>query len=228
MAPLEPPVLKEPYYALVMQRFSRDIGSMFRRHISQVKLSSAADKAHGVLEPSGHPAFLKRQISIRARPGLERRGSRTTDGPIRYGWDVNTVVWIGSHLLKALENIHNKGYIHRDIVNCASKLRHGCPGLIRIVVRNPKTFASARASCAICYTSSSKRLPRRQPYLAVDFAACSYSSGMAKAYRSKPGAHLPKPSEQALCVGTQAVRFFQFALNLLSLTRYCWLSVHEP
>jgi hypothetical protein len=117
MAPLDALVIKEPYYALVMQRLGRDIGSMFRRHVSQLKLSSAANKAHDVLEPSGHPACLKRQVSTRARPGLERRGSSRLDGAIRYGWDVNTVVWIGSHLLKALENIHNKGYIHRDIVS---------------------------------------------------------------------------------------------------------------
>jgi len=117
MTPLDSPVIKEPYYALVMQRLGRDIGSMFRKHISQLKLNSAAGKAHDVLEPSGHPACLKRQVSTRARPGHKRRGSSKSDGATRYGWDVNTVVWIGSHLLKALEDIHDKGYIHRDIVS---------------------------------------------------------------------------------------------------------------
>jgi hypothetical protein len=117
MTPIESPVLKEPYYALVMQRLGRDIGSMFRRHVSQLKLSGVADKAHVILEPAVQPTCLKRQVSTRARPGLERRRSGAVTAADSHGWDVNTVVWIGSHLLKALENVHDKGYIHRDIVS---------------------------------------------------------------------------------------------------------------
>jgi hypothetical protein len=110
--PVNSPIPKEPYNALVMQRLGRDIGSMFQKHISQAKLNDTASQPS---QSPVHPSSLKRQGSSRARPTLHGCASSHDLG--RHGWDIDTVVWIGSHLLKALEIMHNRGYIHRDVVS---------------------------------------------------------------------------------------------------------------
>jgi hypothetical protein len=142
---------KEPYYALVMQRLGKDIGSMFRKHLNRIQQRPLElvpeQQDYKCRLGSQEPGYGSKARSSR-QPALERRSTFSTIA--RFGWDMNTIVWIGSHLLRRLEHVHNRGYVHRDIVSLYSPLRM-IAGL-KFTCRNRKICVLELGRTVIYYT----------------------------------------------------------------------------
>jgi hypothetical protein len=120
---------KEPYHALVMQRLGQDLGSMFRRHILQNASNTRLPTTTPQLEhqyphhhrPSTPAPAHNHRPNPNARPPMRRFEPVLVS---QAGWDVDTVSWIGFNLLRSLEHMHQKGFVHRDIVRIPSGFIH--------------------------------------------------------------------------------------------------------
>lgn len=105
---------KEPCLALVMERLGPDIGSTFRGHLKankKLEIKVEADTSDCRRKRPAEP--MKREPGS-PRPSFERSKSLTST---RLGWDVDTIAWVGCHLLQRMEHMHKCGYVHRDIVS---------------------------------------------------------------------------------------------------------------